>query len=133
VLLKRIRVALGGLVGGFLPRDTASALAVSAKEADIADQIKRAVDDHLRTKATGLSIDKVVDEQRARLTTEWTSLNARARLAPGEEILTAIFHRVGGEYAKPMDTERIAAEMTSEEIPGEIKVDIIERIVAATR
>jgi hypothetical protein len=42
-------------------------------------------------------------------------------LAPGEEILTAVFAKFGTNYSKPRDTKRIAEEMRPDEIHEEIR------------
>ena len=129
VLLKRIRVALGGLIGGFLPRDITNVLAPAAKERRLAELIRQHIDKRLQRSIGEFDIDKVVAEERARLDAQWEDPGSHVWLAPGEEILTAVFRRVGGEYAKPEDTERIAREMIADEISPELK-EVIKRVIA---
>jgi hypothetical protein len=48
-------------------------------------------------------------------------------LAPGEEILTEVFSKLGSEYHKPKDTARIAREMRPQEIDDDIK-DVLKKV-----
>jgi hypothetical protein len=70
-----------------------------------------------------------VGSEKQTLDKEWSDPDKRLRLAPGEEILRAVFSHVGSEYKKPGDTVRIAKEMSAEEIHSEVRV-LIERVVA---
>jgi len=132
VLLKRIRIALGGLIGGFLPRDMTSVLVPAAKETNLPDLIRQYIEERLQKRVRELDIDKVVIEERTKLDAQWKDAQSHVRLAPGEEILAAVFRRVGGEYAKPEDTERIAREMRANEISDEVK-ELIKRIIKIAR
>ena len=132
VLLKRIRVTLGGLIGGLLPRDIVGVLAPTAKEASLAQLVRQQVEERLQKRMKELDIENVVTEERTKLDAQWVDRDTHVRLAPGEEILTAVFRSVGGEYANPEDTERIARHMVADEISGELK-EVIERIVSSAR
>ena len=57
----------------------------------------------------------------------WATSENRLHLAPGEEILTEVFSKLGSDYRKPKDTVRVAKEMHSEEIPEEIK-GLLEKV-----
>jgi hypothetical protein len=50
-------------------------------------------------------------------------------IAPGEELVVAVFHHFGSEYKKPNDTLRIAREMKDDEIADEI-VDLLGGVIA---
>ncbi len=51
---------------------------------------------------------------------EWTDSEKRQQLAPGEEILGAVFHHFGSEYKKTRDAVRIARHMQDDDISREI-------------
>lgn len=129
VLLKRIRAALEGLKGGLLPSDVAVGLAPQAHRADLArllrGRIKARINDHL----TALDIDAAVQSEKEALDIQWSDSEKRLHLAPGEEILAAVFNHFGSEYKKSRDAVRIARLMRVDEIASEIQ-DLIDRVVS---
>jgi len=131
VLLKRIRAALEGLRGGLLPSPLAIDLAPKAHHANLArllrGKIKSRVNEHLED----ADIEALVDSEREALSREWSRPEKRLQLAPGEEILTVVFHHFGSRYNKSRDAVRIANQMRTEEIAAEIQ-ELLARAVALT-
>lgn len=121
VLLKRIRAELGGLPGGLLPRETATCLAAQAPDKELPQIITREIQQRLSGHLKGLDVTAIVNSQREALDKDWSNNAKLLELAPGEELLQAVFRRFGTEYKKPEDTVRIASKMTPDEIPEEIK------------
>jgi predicted ATPase len=128
VLLKRIRAEIGGLAEGLLPRASAIHLAIEAGNEQlpqlIASEIERRFGGHLKS----LDVPTVVNSQKEALDKDWSDIPRRLDLAPGEELLAAVFQRFGTEYKKPEDTVRIASKMTRDEIPKEIK-ELVKKTV----
>ena len=131
VLLKRIRAALEGLRSGLLPSLLARELAPKAHYANLASllrgKIKSRVNDYLKA----ADIDALVDSEREALTRDWSRPEKRLQLAPGEEILTAVFPHFGSQYNKSRDAVRIAKHMHAEEIAPEIQ-ELLTRAVDLT-
>lgn len=121
ILLKRVRVEIAGLPGGLFPRESATTLASEAQEDDLAKIILQVVEQRLERHVGDLNIPKIVQAQKDVLDKEWVDIARRVQIAPGEEIVAAVFKHFGSEYRKPGDTGRIAKEMSQDEIPPEIK------------
>ncbi|HYT43964.1 MAG TPA: hypothetical protein VEP90_16610, partial [Methylomirabilota bacterium] len=68
----------------------------------------------------------IVSTEEETLERAWSDSRMRLQLAPGEEILSAVFRAYGLEYSKPTDTVRIARAMEPEEIQPEI-VNLIKQ------
>ncbi len=121
VLLKRIRAEIPGFAGGFLSRDLVDALVADAQNPQLGSRIRERLEQRSRGHLEQLDIDAIVATQRQCLDDAWASPAALTAIAPGEEILSAVFRKFEATYAKPKDTARIARAMTAEEIPDEMK------------
>jgi hypothetical protein len=126
VLLKRIRYRLGGLVGGFLPRQVIAELESAAEADDLDVRLLHSIGAHVQGQLHQLDVPRIVMEERTILANDWSDEGRRLWIAPGDEVITAVFRQLGGEYAKPRDTVRIASHMTAEEIQPEM-VELIRR------
>ena len=126
VLIKRIRTEVGGLRDGLLPTKVISTLITHAKSPDLSIRVLEEIKSQFNQHLEGLNIDEIVATEREELDLAWSDLDKRLQLAPGEEILAAVFSKLGSEYTKSSDTARIAREMQSDEIHQEIK-DIIRK------
>lgn len=131
VLIKRIRAEIGGLAGGLLSRDMVAELIPHAGEGDLPVLLQARIEGRVGKQIEDLDLSHIVEVQRRKLTAEWADADHRLLLAPGEEIVTAVFHNYGADYKKPADTNRIAQEMTEGEIADEIK-QLLVRVVALT-
>lgn len=128
ILLKRIGAEIAGLPGGLFPRESATTLASEAQEDDLAKIILQVVEERLERHVGDLNIPKIVQAQKDVLDKEWADIDHRVQIAPGEEIVAAVFKHFGSDYKKPEDTGRIAKEMSQNEIPAEIK-ELIRKAV----
>lgn len=73
-----------------------------------------------------LNVDGIVAAEKAELDKAWSNPENRLQLAPGEEILEAVYIKLGSKYVKPEDTKCIAREMRPDEIHQEI-IDVIRK------
>jgi hypothetical protein len=129
VLLKRIKAELGGLAEGLLPREEVARLAVEADNPDLPALVEKAVKTGFADHLAGLDVQNLVVVQKERLRKEWVKPEDRLKLAPGEEVLGAVFKRYGGKFNKRRDGPEMAKLMTAAEVPAEIK-DVIEALLA---
>lgn len=120
VLMKRICSELGGLVGGFLPRELVNNLAPQARDPNLPnillEAMKLRVDEHFAS----LNVSEVVEHERMALEGAWSDSAQRLMLAPGADIVASVLRNFGSDYNKPADTLRIAQELCAEEINTEI-------------
>jgi hypothetical protein len=121
VLLNRIRSRLPQFGGGVFPRELAAKLSAEARAEDLAAQIESAIRNRLEGYLGGLGLEKLVKLERETLAAEWTDVNRRLELAPGEEIVEAVFQLFGLNYAKPSDTHRIARCLRPDEVDAELR------------
>ena len=128
VLLKRIRSEVTGLIGGLLPRELCNELAPQARTPDLAALLQQRIRERFERHVAALGLDQIVAQQKQLLDDEWRDPKRRLEIAPGEELIEAVFEDFRSEYKKPSDTERLARAMPRDEIPLEIK----ELIKAAT-
>jgi hypothetical protein len=126
VLLKRIRAALEGLKGGLFPRYVADDMASLAHRKDLPRLLRGKMRARVSHYLADVDLDTLVGSEREALDQEWSNPEKRLHLAPGEEILAAVFHRFGSDYKKPGDTVRIAKEMSADDIPSEIRKLIVK-------
>ena len=120
VLIKRIRTRLKGLKGGLLPRDMVKSLAPLAHRRDLPGRLRGKMRARLEEHLADVDVDQLVLSERQTLDSEWPDSEKRQQLAPGEEILEAVFHHFGSEYRKTRDAVRIAQHMQADEITCEI-------------
>jgi predicted ATP-dependent endonuclease of OLD family len=120
VLLKRIRAELAGLPGGLLTRESVSRLVKEAKTPSLSKLLKEEIDKHISNRLNGLDLARIVKDEKAWLDKEWKDKDRRLELAPGEELIAAVFGKFGLKYKKPNDTARIAKFMTESEMHVEI-------------
>ncbi|HYT46022.1 MAG TPA: AAA family ATPase, partial [Methylomirabilota bacterium] len=120
VFIKRIRAEIGGLREGLLPSEALSSLTVDTGRETSSELVLQAIKSQWEHYLAGLNIDNIVSSEKAELDAEWADPAKRLLLAPGEEILIAVFTTYGFEYSKPIDTVRIAREIPSDEIDEEI-------------
>lgn len=128
VLVKRIRAELGGLRGGLIPRELVTTLAQMVNQKNFSRVVRREIGARLATHLGRLNVEQIIKSERARLNREWKSERDRLSLAPGDEIVSTVFHHFGSEYRKPSDTVRIARAMAAGDIPEEIR-GLITRII----
>lgn len=121
VLVKRIRSELGGLKEKLLPRDTIEALATQTHRKSLWESVYKAVRNHLKPHLSKESIKNLVLEQKEILDSDWSNEDQILAIAPGEAILDAVFSKFEVQYNKSKDVERIAKQMSEEEIDDEIK------------
>ncbi len=121
VLLKRIRTGLEGLKGGLMPRDMAASLAPRARRVDLPKTLRGKIKSRLNEHLAAIDVDQLVLSERQALDSEWTDPEKHLELAPGEEVLSAVFKHLGSEYKKTKDAVRIAQHMHADEIAPEIK------------
>jgi predicted ATPase len=129
VLLKRIRAEIAGLKGGLLGRESIASLIHKVNYKNFPKIIRKEIESRVAQHLLSLNIDKVVDEENASL--DWSGPMQWLLVAPGEEVISAIFHEFGSEYSKPNDTIRIAREMTADEIAPEIQ-ELVKRVILLT-
>jgi hypothetical protein len=132
VLMKRIRAELAGLRGGLLPREAVIDLSHKVNYKNFPRIIRREIESRISDHLDELKISEIVDRVKFHLDVDWANPSQRSWIAPGEELMAAVFHHFGSEYKKPNDTIRIAREMSNDEIPREI-ADLIRRVVALTQ
>ena len=129
VLVKRIRAEIPGLKGGLLPRASVASLAAEAHADDLARRLREVIDANIAGHLNGLDLDEIVNSQRSALDVEWRVVERRVEIAPGEELVSAVFRHFGSEYNKSKDTERIAEQMEAAEVPDEMRI-LIKRITS---
>jgi hypothetical protein len=87
----------------------------------------------VKTHLEGLCVETLVRSEQAELAAEWAGRGRRLDLAPGEEIIRAVFAHFGTDYMKPGDTKSIANAMRADEIHQEIKGIITRAVELAAR
>lgn len=130
VLLKRIRAALlKSPSGGIFPRDLIAKLAPKARDPKLETILEKSIKARSAELLKNLNIRKVVAAERRKLAKEWKKPANHQLLAPGSEIVQAVFSEFGVTYSKPSDTKLIASKMSAAQIPHEINT-LIKRIQA---
>ncbi len=87
------------------------------------------IEQRLQVHFTSLDIGRIVQDQKTKLDAEWAVPENRLRLAPGEELLGAVYEHIGSSYRKSKDVGQIAQEMQEREIDSEIR-EVIKKVVA---
>lgn len=129
VLIRRIRWELPGLVQGVLPDKDRNELVQYADDPNLAKRIKQVIERILNDLNSKLDLTSLVEKHRKQLDADWLDQKKQLELAPGEEILKAVFDDFGLVYDKVKDGVRIAKAMKDNEIPEEIK-EVIKRAVS---
>lgn len=135
VLMRRIRSELGGVEGGMFNRDDIDELVSRYDKTTHRGTFATDLAGHLRSRLgariKGKNIESVITKQNEKLTEEWKDHTARLFLAPGEELIQAVFSAVGGRYKKDADTILFASLIQRTEIDPELR-RIIETIHSLT-
>jgi hypothetical protein len=119
VLLKRIRARLAGLQGGVLDHSSIEGLTPFASDPDLSERLAATIS----ARASSLlpvDLASIVAREQARLDAPWKRAAARRHLAPGTEVLMAVYRKHGLEFHKPSDSIRIAREIPTPQIPKEL-------------
>ena len=103
VLIKRIRSELSGIGSSAIPRESVPDLTLEAHSGELPDLIRRGATDGLQQALDEVKLDDLVFAQRATLDSEWTDGADFSRLAPGAELLDAVFRQFGSKYRKSKD------------------------------
>ena len=74
------------------------------------------------------NIGDIVQSQRKTLATAWADRSQRLVIAPGEEVIAALFKHFGSQYNKTTDAVRIAEEMRKDEIAPELQ-EVITKVL----
>lgn len=127
LLLKRIRIRIGGLRDGLFPGELVGQFAPQAHDPELPTLVKDAIKTRTDTVISELDLDSLVQEEQQALDAEWKDSDRRLSLAPGAEVLEHVFQHFGGEFNKRKDAPRIAAEMLGDEIAPEITA-LINRV-----
>ena len=131
VLLRRLREEIGGLREGLLNREDANNLLPFVDRADFAVRLRRSVRGRVDREASLERITLLVAAHKKRLNAEWRRRSARSELAPGQEILEAVYSSVGSSFRKTLDGPELARQMNAEEVPPEL-LDILNDISTMT-
>ncbi len=127
VLIKRIQCEIGGLREGLLPKEAIPALAPHASDPELSTLILQEIKIRFEGHVASIQLDAIIALEKEALDASWAIPENRLQLAPGEEILTEVFCKLGSEYHKPKDTARIARAMYPDEIDKEIK-DVLKLV-----
>ena len=128
ILHKRIRTEVGGLIGGFIPRallDTLDDVPV----ADLSAAVSNLIDENIGKQLTALDLSNLIYRIEQSLATQWSVAEDQRYIAPGEEILAAVYRYFGSRFEKSRDSDRIARAMSVNEISPEI-VELIKKITS---
>lgn len=132
VFIRRLRAEIGGLVGGWVDKREADALAEHADQARFGTTLRKHINTRVRRAVSELKVPILVRKLRAELAADWADPARHLSLAPGEEVLDAVYRLVGSRYHKVHDTQHIARAMRAEEIDPEL-VDLLQRVVSLGR
>ena len=127
VLIKRIQCEIGGLREGLLPKESVPVLAPQASDPELAALVLREIKTRFEGNVASIPLDAIIASEKEALDAAWAIPENRLQLAPGEEILTEVFSKLGSEYHKPKDTTRIARAMLPDEIDDEIN-DVLKKV-----
>lgn len=124
VLLRRVRTNVSGVIGGLFPRSILDELTCGLSSTDLPEKIASQIDQNWNRQFKDLNIQQKVIDQQAKLDQEWSSESRRLEIAPGEEILDAVFKKFEFRYKKDTDLGRLVDALPAEQIPQEL-VDIV--------
>jgi len=124
VLAKRMRFALKPIARGIAPSELIDALIPLASQSDFPEGVMELMNRRVATQVRDFDIKGVASKVKADLDDEWSEPSKRPLLAPGEELIGAVFASVGGKYAKAQDAVTIARHFIRSEVAPEL-VEII--------
>ncbi len=128
VLLKRIRSQfLQVKNAGLFPRKLFEGLTKKADDKKLNKLLESNLKKNAAAQLRAVQITKVVSAERRKLNKEWKKTKNLLSIAPGSELVEAVYKKYGVEYSKPADTKNIAGKLRVEQIPAEIK-ELINRI-----
>ena len=113
-------------VHGPLSSDAGDELASRDDDSDLADAIAGSMESRIKQHLDKLDIKSVVQTQQEALAKEWADKHQQRHLAPGEELVDAVFQHFGARYNKSRDAVRIAKAMHHDEIDPESVYDNYE-------
>jgi hypothetical protein len=131
VFFKRVRSEIGGLRDSLLPTSALSILLQHIKSPDLPEVVMQEIKSEFGQYISDLALETIVTKQGQELDKLWADPKNHVCLAPGEEILEAVFKIVGSRYIKTEDAARIAREMQPLDISQEIK-GVIEQAFLLT-
>lgn len=120
VLLRRIREEIGGLREGLLTREDAHNLVPFVDRADFVVRLRRSMRSRVDSEVSLERMTSLVAAHKKRLNAEWRRRSTRAELAPGQEILEAVYTSVGSSFRKTIDGPSLARHMQAEDVPAEM-------------
>jgi predicted ATPase len=120
VLLKRVRNEVGW-VGDMQVREMFDSLASESASMTLPQQIRGVAQTWIDEKFSEDKVAAVIAEQRSRLEVEWAQPGGPLRIAPGSEILDAVFQHFGLRYRK-RDAGRLAEVMLVQDIADEVRM-----------
>lgn len=124
VLVKRMRAAIGGVRDKDVRRHIEQFVAIAHDEC-LATRIRTSAEGEFEKLFNASRLEEIVKQERKKLNQDWTP-ETRLSLAPGEEVLNAVFREFGVTYSKT-EAPAIAATMEAGEIPQEVR-NLIDRI-----
>lgn len=131
VMLKRIRAEVAGLKGGLMTRDIGERLSSRADGPNLAEALREELRSRVEKHLVELELDAIVSEQKEALNSEWTGTEVHKNLAPGAEVLEAVFEHFGSSYDKSKDARRIAQYLREEDVPEELR-SLIAKVAGLT-
>jgi hypothetical protein len=94
--------------------------------------VKRRLKGDLSAPFAEYDIRAIVRQQRAALAVEWRDVEHRWQIAPGAELIEAVFRAAGSQFHKTKTGPLVASEMHPDGISDEIK-GLLNRIVEYSR
>jgi hypothetical protein len=127
VLIGRLRRSLGTLIGGWIDRDGVNVLAAEVGRSDFANYLAEWIEERVARAVNALEIEVTFAKVKQALDKDWTDERRRLEMAPGSELLDAIFRTVGGTYSKPGDTALLARNVPIDALDDEL-VELCYRV-----
>ncbi|MEW6563812.1 MAG: AAA family ATPase [Pseudomonadota bacterium] len=122
VLLRKISTEVGGLQGGFLTRKFITEQSKKPlNSASLFNQLDQEIQRHFTASRMGLDLKTIIQRNHKTLSNQWKKPINHLKLAPGEEIINAVFGRYGFTYNKAVDATKIAEHIHVDHVPDEIK------------
>jgi putative ATP-dependent endonuclease of the OLD family len=121
VLLKRVRAEIGGLRDGWLHQDVLNEFTALVQKPELGKRLREAIFKRMNSTLADIDIEGVVDKERRELEAAWANADKRLVMAPGAEVLGAVFQQFGGTYDKRKDGPRIAEQLSADEVADELR------------